>query len=103
MKTEIKLGDKVLVSEYYKRVRKFVESDTKYGPTKLRMKIWDLLPMKEDTTGVVVGIRTVSNGRTDFDSEAGYMYSPKEFFQVLVVATSLYRQPILAPLPKNRN
>lgn len=93
MKPEIILGEKITVEKEYKRVRRWDYSKD-HGQ---RMKEWEMKPIKP-ITGVIVGIRTLSNGRTDFDNEAGYMYSPNYFFKALLVSVSLYRKPILVPL-----
>jgi hypothetical protein len=89
----LKLGEKIVVEKYYKRVK--YHEDNGHG-WQQRMKEWRETAMRP-TVGVIVGVRTVSNGRTDYEDDAGYIYSPKKFFRAILVSTSLYRLPILVP------
>lgn len=63
-----------------------------------RMKRWDITPMAEPKEGIIVGIRTLSNGTTDYDNESGHMYDPKEHFRAILVYTSVTRKPVYVPI-----
>lgn len=86
---KVELGQEITITCFYKRVKKF--------ENKKRWKIWETAPLKKDIKGVIVGVRTISNGITDYESE-GYLYSPKYHFPALLVSYSLSRNPILVPI-----
>lgn len=48
--------------------------------------------------GVVVGIRTLSNGVVTYDAEEGNTYRQKETFQALVIAHSMRSKPVYVRL-----
>ena len=48
--------------------------------------------------GMVIGLRTLSNGFIDYNSDYGYIYNPTEYLQAALVAFDLRRKPILVPL-----
>lgn len=53
------------------------------------------------TDGVVIGIRTLSDGNVDYGgSEDGTQYRPTRHFKAVLVAYSLYRKPVLV-LPQD--
>lgn len=86
------LGDRVRVN--HRLVRR---SDARHH------KAWVAEELPEEVEGLVVGVRTLSNGtRTwetadDFGGDAGYWeYTPDAYFRAVLVATDLRRRPFLA-------
>lgn len=66
----------------------------------IRRKFWHTFLVPE-TIGVVVGTRTLSNGESWFEDEAGYVYRPDENagrVSAVMIATHLRRKPVFAPL-----
>lgn len=62
-------------------------------------KAWKRVPLKTARVGVLVGLRTVSNGIREWESdETGYIYTPTEYMRVALVAYSLHRKPDMVPL-----
>jgi hypothetical protein len=91
------LGEKIEFNCQLHRKKIYKENTSGY---RRRWKVWETVKFDTPMQGIVIGVRTISNGPTDFDSEAGYMYSPKEHFKALLVATTLHSKPILIPYPK---
>lgn len=88
------LGSDLTVTVYYKRITKFIDNGSGW---RTRMKIWNEVTLKEPKTVKIIGIRTLSNGKTDYDSDVGHMYDPKQFFQAILVVESLSRKPFYVP------
>lgn len=89
---EIELGQKVKFVNHY--VRHFVEPNT---------KVWTLEPFtREDVvhTGIIVGIRTLSNGTIEQSYDEPTIYTPHNYFKALLVVTDLRRKPLLVHYPK---
>jgi len=89
------LGHNLVITKYLKRVTKW--EGGKLVEFRQRMKVWDEVELKEPKTVKVIGLRTLSNGRIDYDSEAGNMYTPKKFFQAWLVVESLSKKPYHVP------
>ena len=53
---------------------------------------WDRLECKP-TTGFLIGYRTLTNGRRNYDENYGITYEPTEYIAVVLVAFSLNRSP----------
>jgi hypothetical protein len=59
-------------------------------------KLWEPIKLKAPIPGIVVGIRTLSNGTTYSLGEGyGNGYEAKEYFRAVLVATDLHRKPVL--------
>lgn len=85
----MQLGDSVVFSAVLRR--------------KSRVEHRQWMPMEcNDTAGILIGYRTLSNGTTEWDREEGTIYHPTEYINVALIAYSLYRAPIYAPLDKVR-
>lgn len=91
------LGQQITVENVLKRRTKF-STPNEYGISK-RLKVWERVPLKKATTAIIVGIRTLSNGNTDYDYEVGYMYNPTEYFKALLVVSSLKNAPYFVECP----
>ena len=84
---EIVLGQKVI----YKSVMKRISS---YDNEARANKRYYIEMHHEPIEGVVIGIRTVHNGWSEYTGEGeGYIFSHESSIQVALVATSLYRNP----------
>lgn len=92
------LGQQITVDSVLKRKTKYSTPD-KYGRSK-RLKIWEKVPLKQSKTAIIVGIRNLSNGNTDYDSEVGYMYNPTEYFKGLLVVSNLNNAPYFVECPQ---
>jgi len=65
----------------------------------MNRKVWEPDPWKTGTYGgIVVGLRTLSDGETT-DWESG-SYRPSRHFRAVLVAEGLHRKPVLV-LPEN--
>lgn len=92
----ISLGSRVWVTEKLRRSTQ--RRYWKTGPC--YMKEWVAERLPEDTTGILVGYRTYSNGKAYFDSEGLTHYEPVEYFQVALIVKDLRSAPFPA-LPEN--
>jgi hypothetical protein len=89
--TTLELGTVVQFSQTYSR----------HGKNRIGYGIDKYWRRNDNTThtGIVVGIRTISNGtRKWVGSEEGYEYTPTEYLQAALVAFDLRRKPVLVPI-----
>lgn len=93
---DYKLGQKITIKSYFKRVTKYIPQTN--DTWKQRLKIWEEVPLKRETEAYVIGTRTLSNGSTQWDSDAGHMYCPNDYFEALYVVTHTRRKPIFTPI-----
>lgn len=85
-----KLGSRVTFTQPLHRTRTLAN---------LRRKIWTPDPWKNGTyAGVVVGLRTLSDGMTEGWEEN--TYRPERHYRAVLIATDLYRRPVLV-LPEH--
>lgn len=92
---EFEHGQRVCYTQKYVRLteRKLHES----GRFTEVHKTWK--PVPEGGTGIFLGMRTLSNGTRDWESdEVGYIFNPKEHFKVALISPSPDRNPIYVPL-----
>ena len=86
------LGQKVIITQVLKRTIEYrKENETDYRST--RHKFWKVTDLKKPREVMIVGVRTLSNGITQYDSEAGNMYDPKDYFKALLVTGTLREKP----------
>lgn len=94
----LQLGDRVLFFAHLKRGNELVENPPGSLYKKRRRKIWKEIPISPEwnksLTGVVVGIRTLSNGGVHYEEEAGNIFSPEEYFQAYMIVYNLHRKPV---------
>lgn len=100
MDNQISLGQQITIDSVLKRKTKYSTQD-EYGRSK-RLKVWENIPLKQNKTAIVIGIRNLSNGNTDYDSDAGYMYNPTEYFKALLVVSNLNNAPYLVQYPNKK-
>lgn len=75
----------------------YIRCSANTGSYRVR-KYWHTKQCKS-RTGVLVGMRTLSNGlRGWIDSEEGYDYNPTEYLQAVLVAFDIHRKPVLVPI-----
>lgn len=53
------------------------------------LKMWLPMNLPSMENGIIVGIRTLSNGRIEYQGDGVNEYTGREFFKVFLVATSL--------------
>lgn len=58
-------------------------------------KVWARIPLTRPTTGIVVGCRTLSNGKVKY-WEDGTTYEPTEHLPAVLVATNLRWRHVFA-------
>lgn len=92
------LGQQITVESVLKRKTKY-STPNEYGRSK-RLKVWEKVPLKQSKTAIIIGIRNLSNGNTDYDSEVGYMYNPTEYFKALLVVSNLKNAPYFVECPQ---
>ncbi len=91
----IKLGQQITVTSSLIRNKSYFDP-YEHGRTK---RTWIDVPLKEPVAAIVIGVRTLSNGETEYDKEAGAMYYPTEHFKALLVVTNLNNVPFFVKLP----
>ena len=89
------LGEKIHIeSKLVRRQTQKVNAHSLY-PTKYVYKYWAEVPFERD--GIIVGIRTLQNGKRGLDGEHGYYFAAEEYIKVLLVAYSLREKPVHVP------
>jgi hypothetical protein len=89
METNFSVGDKIQVSEFYQRRR----------GAKNR-KEWNINTKETPFLASVIGIRTLSNGDSEYECECGYIYIATEHFKALLVVKNIHSKPFYIPIPK---
>lgn len=92
---KLKLGQKVSFNVYYARYCKTING--KYGWSRNRYKYWEKMSC-DKKEGIVVGLRTLSNGSVNYDSEEGYTYTVDKPVLAALVAISVRYSIIKVPL-----
>lgn len=89
--TTLELGTPVQFTAIY------IRCNANTGSYRVR-KYWYAKECKP-RTGLIVGIRTLSNGTREWiDSEKGYEYNPIEYLQAALVVFDMRRKPVLVPI-----
>ena len=81
------LGDKYKASKKLVRRTKYIKGIV----FNQRYKYWDVQKINQEV--LIIGIRTLSNGTTTWDDEAGNLYEPTDYFQALLVVSDLHKKP----------
>ena len=93
---KLELGQKVSFNTIYKRYIKSIPTKwNTYGRS--RYKYWKKISC-DKKEGIVVGLRTLSNGETHYDGEEGYTYGRSESVYVALVAISLRLSILKVPI-----
>lgn len=94
----MKLGDRVRFTRHLTRR----STAWRAGVTKAwESKAYPGQPEPEPREGIVIGIRTLSNGRFDWSGyEDPGLYTPTAFFKAYLVAFDMRRNPVLV-LPEH--
>lgn len=94
----LQLGDRVLFFSNLERVVEKVKNPPVSIYLHHKEKVWKNTPLSPEwnksLTGIVIGIRTLQNGGLHWEEEAGYLFSPKEYFQAYLVSYNLHRKPV---------
>jgi hypothetical protein len=94
---DFSLGQQITIASVLKRMTKYSTPD-EYGRSK-RLKVWENIPLEKPNTAIVVGVRTLSNGYTDWDREIGNIYNPAKYFKALLVVSTLSSAPYYVEFP----
>lgn len=89
--TDFTLGQRVTFSN-----ADVLERATQTGPGYRTRKVWRTPLWKKpgESRGVVVGIRTLSNGRVTYNYDEPTEYTANEWFKAALIATDLLRKPV---------
>lgn len=90
------MGDKIIFDKFFKRVTTYKKQGG--SARDRRFKQWDISTFKTPKKGIVIGYRNLSNGFTDYNQEAGTMFTQTECFKAMLVVFSMYKKPILIPV-----
>jgi hypothetical protein len=96
MMDKLTLGQVVSFSEIYRRCSRSQPSKFLHQRTTM-FKYWKNFPINTQT-GIVVGLRTLSNGEVHFDSEYGQYYVRRESVLAALVSTSLRNEIVKIPI-----
>ena len=88
-------GDRVNFTHRFIRTEKTIYGKPGYGKTS--WKIWETEPYN-GSYGIFLGYRTLKNGTRWFDSEAGWIFTPKEHFKAALICPSKNRNPVFVPV-----
>lgn len=80
MSDEIQLGTKVTFDKYLRRV------------SNRGRKTWETTPLLAE--GVLIGVRTLANGRREGGWEEPWYFIPSEHFRAYLIAYDLRRKPV---------
>lgn len=100
-KRRLELGQRV---RYAATLRRAVEyAPLQFGQwTNRRRKVWkrgDWRGEPDPGEGIVVGLRTLADGFSDWESEeVGYVFTPTDRHSAVLIAYDLRRKPVLALL-----
>lgn len=91
--TKIELGKRITVFRYLKRKSKYKidKSINEYKATEF--KEWQDVDFKNPKEVMIVGVRTLSQGYNQWDSDMGNMYTPQSYFSALLVVENLRSKP----------
>jgi hypothetical protein len=95
MSKEIKHGQKITINNKLKRVSRFKKLGN--SPYKKEFKVWEEQLIKEKEV-IFLGYRTLSNGRNDYYSEYGNLYTPEEYFQAALISENSTLNPYYTKL-----
>ena len=90
---DLKFGDRVSVSQKYKRITKHVG----HGENYRQWKIWEPKEYKKQNC-IFLGTRRLSNGINEEDYEAGAIFIPKEYFKAAIVCADERSKPVYVPV-----
>jgi hypothetical protein len=94
----MKYGDRVEYNQVLKRIYRYEQKD-RYST---RIKEWKIVEISTNKTGMFLGYRWLSDGVTDWDSEVGYIYTPKKYFKAMLVSPSEKENPVYVPMKGER-
>lgn len=85
---EIALGTSVSITSKMVRMSKYNRDSRGVE------KYWEIRNFKQTRTGILLGFRTISNGRVVHDYEDGNYFVPKEYYRVALVCLNKHENPI---------
>lgn len=98
MKREPKfqLGQKINFEAVLKRHFKYTPSPNGVG--RINQKVWQKYK-HPNGSGIIIGIRTLSDGQVDYCFDEPAVYKPEKYFKALLVVENLRNKPVLIPYP----
>jgi len=95
-KIKFELGQKVIFDATYYRSIKYDHEFKTPSRTK-RFKIWKKHNCTA-TKGIIVGLRRLANGISEFYYGEGTIFTPKEYVQAVLVATHIRHSILKVPI-----
>lgn len=83
-----KFGDKVIIRA--KLSRQYDGSDGKYY-----RKAWVRFKFREPKTGILIGFRTLADGRVESMGDDGVLFHPTQYLRAALVVTGPRSKPVL--------
>jgi len=97
VKPTFELGQRIEVKNRLQRILR--QDDTPKHSWERSIKEWVTKELPKETEVMVVGIRTLSNGTTNWEDEIGNIFTPKEYFRALLVVENMKRKPFYVNIP----
>jgi hypothetical protein len=95
---EFYFGQPVWISHYLRRITEYrqVSAGYAYGARRDRWKTWQPVKLFGQRAGIVIGIRTLANGKAEHEYEAGTVWYPAdaERFTAYLVAYDFHKKPV---------
>lgn len=92
----MKYGDIITVAGKYRRVNRYITNNEGFG--RKDRKEWEFV--SGEITGIYLGKRTLRNGHVEYDEEYGYIFTPDDTLQVILISPSAIKNPVYAPVVK---
>lgn len=90
------LGQQVVFSIVLFRDSACLESSNRFGSG--YQAFWNQRKLAKPKAGVLVGLRTLTDGETRFSVEDGNVYHPRKTVKAALVSYDLRRKPVLVPI-----
>lgn len=94
---------KITIGGELKRKRGWQDMTTSACSWRKRTRFWEEVKFRNGATKdvVIIGVRTLSNGWTEWDAETGNIYTPETYFKALLVVERLNSKPFFILPPKD--
>lgn len=91
------LGQEVMFTHVLRRRREYTDRGY-YQNAWVREPAWNRTDQRAPVRGILVGMRTLSNGRASYDYDEGWAYEAETTQQAALVAYGLRRSPVYVDL-----
>lgn len=89
------LGDALTITQVYRRCTRYEQSER--FRRNLRMRVWEVRDIKP-RNAIFLGYRTLRNGSSEWEDEAGYIFEPEAHFRAMLVCFSPHENPVYTPI-----